>query len=171
MSLWDKVDRKYINKDNLTKDYYKFRNAAFEFKDNYLNPTWQEKLKDKTDDVFWGIQKYKPGDNTLSYQMAARQITVGDIDDAADFISVILNNGGEVSTIKRTLKTNYSPCGPVKMDERNNFFNALGKDGNKARTLQDKWEQQMQLAITKAQSIKSNTKSESTSFKPLYLQD
>ena len=45
MSLWDKVDRKYINKDNLTKDYYKFRNAAFEFKDNYLNPTWQEKTK------------------------------------------------------------------------------------------------------------------------------
>ena len=68
----------------------------------------------------------------------------------ADFISVILNNGGEVSTIKRTLKTNYSPCGPVKMEERNNS-KALGKDGNKARTLQDKWEQQMQLAITKAQ--------------------
>ncbi|MCK5600481.1 hypothetical protein KAR91_01360 [Candidatus Pacearchaeota archaeon] len=153
MSLIDRIDRKYINKNNLTAGFYKYRGAAWEFKDGYLNPEWKDKAVSTADDLFWGKRSYTPGENTLAYQMAARQITVGDIGDAADFIKIALDNGAKVSRIKSTLKSHYSPIGPVKQAERNNFYKALGgKEGNEAYKLQKQWESQMHEALKKAQS-------------------
>jgi hypothetical protein len=147
----DKIDRKFINKKNLTKNFYKYRRKAWEFRNDYNNPTLKEQIQKSTEDIFWGKQDYRPGENTLSYRLAARQITVGDFKDAGKYIKIVLDSGTKLSTVKRTLESWYSPLGPIKNDKMKEFYKQLTpKERNEARELQKKWRTNMYKAINQA---------------------
>jgi hypothetical protein len=143
----DKIDREFFNPNNITEQYYKYRSAAFEYKKGYLSPTWKEKVIGIHDDVFWGSESRAPGKNTLTHQMMARQIVVGDYKDAVDYAALALKNEDE-STLKSIMNSFYSPVGPVKEEKRRDFYKELGsKEGSEARKMQDDFERQVDKIV------------------------
>jgi hypothetical protein len=151
MKLVDKIDREFVNSRNVTKDFFRVRDWAWEYVDSYQNPEMKDKIVKVADDLVYGKTQYKPGDNTLAYQMAARQLQVGDIDDAAKFFKDILDNGGKVSDIKRTMFTWYSPYGHVKDALEPAFLESLPYDKRKIATeVQQQWQENYYDAIGKA---------------------
>ena len=149
--LIDKIDRKLVNKKNLTKDYFKVRSWAWDHKEGYLRPGTLDKAKKNALDVFFGKPSYSPGKNTLNYQMTARQLTVGDIGDAADYIEPILKAGGKPNQIASSLRSNYSPFGHIKKAEQGKFINSLPQKERKAAIdAQKQWERNLKEAMREA---------------------
>jgi hypothetical protein len=143
----DKIDKKFFNPNNITEQYYKYRAAAFEYKNDYLSPTWQEKAIGLHDDIFWGGESRQPGKNTLTHQMMARQIVVGDYGDAVKYAALALKSEDE-SDLKGIMKSFYSPVGPVKEEKRRDFYKELGtKDGAEARKIQENFERQVDRIV------------------------
>jgi len=153
-SILDKIDAKVINEDNIIREYYTYRAAAFEFKDGYLKPTWKEKVIEYTDDVIWGKDEYKPGDTTLTHQMLARQITVGDYEDAKRYVKLALKKEDK-SVLLRTMKTHYSPVGPVRQSERDSFYRQLEEDGRDAKRIQDRWVKSLERIVDSTERTRS----------------
>ena len=146
-AVTDKIDRAFFNPNNITEQYYKYRSAAFEYKKGYLSPTWKEKVIGIHDDVIWGGESRAPGKNTLTHQMMARQIVVGDYSDAVDYAALALKSEDE-STLKSIMNSFYSPVGPVKEDKRRDFYKELGsEEGGEARKIQDNFERQVDKII------------------------
>jgi hypothetical protein len=146
-ALIDKIDKAFFNRNNITEEYYKYRAAAFEYKDGYLSPTWKEKAIGYHDDIFWGGESHKPGKNTLTHQMLARQIVVGDYGDAVKYAALALKSEDE-SSLKSIMKSFYSPVGPVKEGRRRDFYKELGApDGAEARNIQNNFERQVDKIV------------------------
>jgi hypothetical protein len=165
IKTWDKIDRKFINKRNITKDYFKVRDWAWQYKEGYLKPDMLDKLQGVADDLIYGKVRYKPGDNTLAYQMAARQILVGDIEDAKGYFKNIIEaesrefeklNEKEIqkkrlnaiSTIERTMKQHYSPYGHILDEKEADFLAKLPeKERHVAENVQKQWYANMKDAL------------------------
>ena len=161
LAIIDKIDRG-ITKDpaNITEDFFRVRNWAWQFKDGYLNPTTLDKFHKLADDFMWGRPHYAPGENTLAYQMASRQLQVGDIDDAAEYFALILAEASTkdyktvTGTIQRTMRSNYSPFGHVAQERRKAFLAALPvKQRQLASDTQRQWERNFSQAMNKAHRI------------------
>ncbi|MCE5185398.1 MAG: hypothetical protein LLF76_04665 [Planctomycetaceae bacterium] len=150
MKLVDKIDRNFINKKNVTKDFFRVRDWAWEYRNNYEAPGLKDKAEQIADDLIYGKTQYKPGDNTLSYQMASRQLQVGDIADAACFFNDILEHGGKVSDIKRTMFTWYSPYGHINELEPDFLRNLPARKREIAVETYEQWEKNYYAAMSKA---------------------
>ncbi|MCJ7729800.1 MAG: hypothetical protein MUO27_08000, partial [Sedimentisphaerales bacterium] len=161
IKTWDKLDRKFINKRNITRDYFKVRDWAWQYRDGYLKPDMLDKIQGVADDLIYGKVRYKPGDNTLAYQMAARQIMVGDIEDAKAYFKNIIENSEEkdtsklISTIERTMKSHYSPYGHILDEKEADFLKQLPeKERGIARNVQEQWQRNMAEALYSLMSEK-----------------
>ncbi|HOI38953.1 MAG TPA: hypothetical protein PLF11_16445, partial [Bacillota bacterium] len=68
---------------------------------------------------------------TLAYELASRQIIVGDIDDAAKYLSYILSRADDrkkaLTGIKQSM-ARRSPMGPVAERDRAAFLRSLPDD-------------------------------------------
>jgi len=165
MKTWDKIDRRFINKRNLTRDYFKVRDWAWQYKEGYLKPDMLDRIQGVADDLIYGKVRYKPGDNTLAYQMAARQIMVGDIEDAKAYFKNIIESESKefetldekerqkkrldvISIIERTMKQHYSPYGHILDEKEADFLNQLPEnERNIAKAVQDQWRKNMAEAL------------------------
>jgi hypothetical protein len=137
----DRIDRTYVNKQNISQDYFKVRNWAWNYKEGYLYPELKDKIVQGVQDVWYGHARYAPGDNTLAYQAAERQLIVGDPADAAKYLQTVIDGGGEMSTILRTMRTSHSPYGHIKEAEQANFLKQLPpKEKMTAIRTQAQWE-------------------------------
>jgi hypothetical protein len=122
----DKLDRWLVNENNITKEYTRWRAEGWEWYNNKQNPTLRKKIMAYTDDVINGKVDYGIGEDTLAYELASRQIIVGDIEDAAEYIVYILTNSDKpidtsITNIKRSMN-NRSPLGKVAEKDRDKFF-------------------------------------------------
>jgi hypothetical protein len=95
-AMTDKIDRKWINKDNLTQDYstWQFRSRSYKPQVKEVGPVARAlgKTWDWTESVLLGPTDYKATPTTLPYKMIARQILVGDPEDAADIMIGLYKN-------------------------------------------------------------------------------
>ncbi|MFH1371789.1 MAG: hypothetical protein ABII09_10970 [Planctomycetota bacterium] len=161
IKTWDKIDRRFINKRNITKDYFRVRDWAWQYRNGYLEPDMLDKIQGGADDLIYGKVRYKPGDNTLAYQMAARQIMVGDIEDARAYFKNIIENSEEkdtsklISTIERTMKSHYSPYGHILDEKEADFLIQLPeKERGIAKNVQEQWQKNMAESLYSLMSEK-----------------
>jgi len=124
--LAEKIDRKYINPKNISKEYYDWRSEGWKWNNAKENPTATDKVKAYTDQVLMGTPDYGVGENTLAYELAARQVIAGDVEDAAKYLKIILadskKNRKETLAAIRQSQSSRSPLGKIAVKDRNEFL-------------------------------------------------
>lgn len=166
----DKLDRWLLNEGNITKEYTRWRAEGWEWYNNKQNPTLYKKIKAYTDDVVNGKVDYGIGEDTLAYEMASRQIIVGDVDDAAKYIAYIIDNSDKpiedsLKGIRGSMK-NRAPLGKVAEKDRENFLKKYAPEERRnAKEINNMYLRNYQEAINLALTM---TKQKSgTRYKPL----
>lgn len=104
LEIINQVDRQHFNKNNITKQYAKWRAEGYKWARDKRAPTVGEKIKEFGDDFLFGKRQFRPGDDSLALEMAARQVMVGDLDDAADYIKLIIDRASTPEEIAEAYK-------------------------------------------------------------------
>jgi len=152
----DKIDAKY-NESNLTQDYYKLRRKAFDWKFKKEHPGATDKFKAKAIQALLGWTKSVPQERTLGYQMAIRQILVGDIESASEHLFFLLKNADtpdKQESIERGIQSsmrNASPLGMVAERDLAEFFESMSAgQQQEAIGLQMRWNANVAEATNRA---------------------
>lgn len=153
MPIFAHIDRAFFNENNRTLEYNIWRGRAFEFRDGKRGKTGVGAAIDKS---IQGTPSYETTDRTLSYEYAARQITVGDVEDAADYLAVVLKDvepremSNTLKGIKLSMKSK-SPLGAVAERDIPALLQPYSpEDRRAAMKLQRDWLRDYERAISKA---------------------
>lgn len=142
--VYDRLDRTFFDDDkrNLTGEYWKWRQRSFEFRDKKDQLSKTEKLLGS---VLLGKQRRGITARSLSLELIARQVLVGDIDDAADYIEGVF----EATPIEKisTLRTSFlqsmkshSPIGNIARKDIPEFINQFSAEGQaEIKAMQVQW--------------------------------
>ena len=150
----DRIDRTFWGEDNLTEKYAEWRQRSFDFRKKKGELTAIERT---TGRFVFGRPTRLPGPRTLSHEMIARQVLVGDFDDAADYIKGILRDApiekvkGVIEGIDVSAK-NRSPLGNISQRNLPLFLSQFSVEGQaEIIRLQIRWfkgyEKAKQIAI------------------------
>jgi hypothetical protein len=150
----DRIDRTFFNKEeNLTADYAKWRRRSFDFRKKKGELTEIERL---TGRILFSRTKRLPGPRTLSFEMIARQVLVGDADDAADYIVGIIKDTKpeklkDLRASFRQSAVNNSPLGNISKEDIPEFLKQFSAKGQaEIIALQRQWQKNYNEAITLA---------------------
>ena len=138
--------------------YRKWRDRSFEWREEKEADTPGKKAARVVGDILGGrTQTFETTERTLSYSYAARAITAGDVDRAAEYLARVLEdakNGRERAEIVRGIRqsmASQSPLGPVAERDLRRFLRQFPpEDRAEARRLQREWVRDYERAIRKA---------------------
>lgn len=152
--ILNKIDAKYEQK-NITQDYYKVRSEAFKWSHDKRYPKASDKAKRALVQSIVGWVKNVPQERTLSYELAIRQILVGDTEDASEHLFFLMTTAGdnqeELLSIQKGIDSamsNASPLGRVAEKDISEFYRGLSNEAKrKANTTQLRWDSNVGEAI------------------------
>jgi len=155
--MGEKVDRAWINKDNISRLHYKWRSIGWEWREQKENPTIVDKTKSYADRVMYGADEYPVGENTLAYEMASRQIVAGDVDDAAKYLAYILSRADDKDKAWTAIKSSMStraPLGKVADKDASEFLAQFSPEEQaEAKAVHKKYESMYKQAMGKAREL------------------
>ncbi len=137
--ILDKVDAQF-EKKNITQDYYAVRNQGFEWSFKKEFPTAPDKAKRLAVQSILGWVKNVPQERSLSYELAIRQIIIGDIDDASEhlfFLFKTADSDEELLSIEKGITSalnNASPLGKVSDQDLSDFFRGMSSEQRRTAT-------------------------------------
>ena len=150
----DRIDRTFFEKEeNLTANYAKWRRRSFDFRKKKGELTAAERLTGK---ILLGRGERIPGPRSLSLEMIARQVLVGDADDAADYIVGIIKDTKpeklrDLRASFRQSAVNNSPLGNIAKKDIPEFLGQFSKEGQaEIVSLQRQWKKNYNEAIALA---------------------
>ncbi|MHC4566461.1 MAG: hypothetical protein ACYTE3_11945, partial [Planctomycetota bacterium] len=156
--LAEKADRRWVSRNNISKQYYDWRVEGWKFREAKENPTAMDKVGAYADRVMMGSRDYGVGENTLAYELAARQVIAGDVGDAAKYLRTILKDADSTKTALQAIrqsKTNRSPLGKVAKKDRATFLKGYSaKRKAEALEVQRKYNSMYEKAIALARQNK-----------------
>ncbi len=138
-ALLDKVDAQF-EKKNITQDYFKVRRQGFDFISKKKFPTAVDKAKKAAVQAVTGWIKNAPTERTLSYELAIRQIIVGDPGDASEHLFFLLKTADsdeELISIEQGITSalnNASPLGKVGDADLGEFFRDMSPEQRRTAT-------------------------------------
>ncbi len=154
--LLDRIDRDFFDDPfNLTEDYSRWQGRSFDFR---------RKNGEKAGDIIGnrfmrsirGVPQKKVTERSLSLNLIARQVLVGDYGDAAQHIKRVINQT-EIQDLDGTMKSfdqsmrNNSPFGNISEEKIGLFITQFSKDeAVKGLKLQEKWIKGYQTSLKKA---------------------
>jgi len=151
--LINRLDRKLLNENNQFFEYQKWRNRAYDYKDEEAGTDVVDTLAEAIE----GRPDYKRTDRSLIYELAAKQITLGDVQDAADYLSILYkqaNTDEDKKALEKGIKLsmkNHSPLGKVAEKNREVFLSRFEQaDRNEANVLQKQWTEAYEKAASLA---------------------
>ncbi len=153
--LLDRIDRTFFDEkdENLTANYAKWRRRSFDFRKKKGELTAAERLTGK---IILGRGQRVPGPRTLSLEMIARQVLVGDADDAADYIVGIIKDTKpeklkDLRASFRQSAVNNSPLGNIAKKDISEFLGQFSKEGQaEIVALQNQWNKNYNEAVNLA---------------------
>lgn len=139
----------------------KLRQRAYDFRDDAENPTVGAKAKSMAVRSLEGLTHFPGSDRTLSYHYAAKQIDVGDVDDAATYLADLVRGAKDREEKASIIEGMYrsadaqAPLGPLNREQEAAFYRSLsGSDRSEARKIDNTWRRNynraIRLAIQKA---------------------
>jgi hypothetical protein len=163
-SILTKIDQ-IDNEGSLSAEYWPARSKAFDWQDDKRLPTTGKKVGKALKEFLMGRPEFERNAKTLSYELAARQIIVGDIDDAAKHLGRILEDIeiNSVDDITKAIKgikgsgDRKSPLGPVKDADMEEFLKTVPDVGEITQAQKD-WTRTYNEAIITAASDKWSKK-------------
>ncbi len=138
----DRIDRTFFDKNNLTENYAKWRKRSFDFRKKKGELTTIERT---TGRIVLGQPGRLPGPRTLSLEMIARQVLVGDPEDAADYIVGIFKDTKpeklkDLRASFRQSAVNNSPLGNIAKKDIPEFLRQFSTEGQaEIIALQKQW--------------------------------
>lgn len=150
--LMNRFDAWFINQNNHYFEYVRTRDRTFDFDTKKKTTTLTDKAWQTAKQVAIGPTRYQ---DILPYEYAAKQITIGDIDDAADYLAdAIRADSRDTETIRRSIERsmrNYSPLGHLAEEDKAEFMKQFDPaDRRSMETLQTKWLADYKKATDKA---------------------
>lgn len=152
--LLDRMDRAFFEENNLTANYAKWRKRSFDFKKTKGQLTAFEQATGRT---ILGGAKRTPGPRTLSLELISRQVLVGDVEDAADYIVGIIEDTKpeklkDLSSVFRQSAINNSPLGNIKSDDIPEFLSQFSKESQEEiKSLEVQWAKNYDKALSVAE--------------------
>lgn len=137
--ILDKIDAQF-QKKNITQDYYEVRNRGYEWSFKKKFPKNADKAKKMAVQAILGWVKNVPQERTLSYEMAIRQIIVGDIEDASEHLFFLLKTADgddELLSLEQGIVSalnNASPLGSVAEKDNEEFFRGMSSEQRRTAT-------------------------------------
>lgn len=176
--LMDRLDRTFFDdqKNNLTGDYSRWQGRSFDFR---------KKQGESTGDIIGnrfmrslrGTPQKKVTERSLSLNLIARQVLVGDYNDAAQHIKRVVNQT-EIQDLDSTIQSfnqsmrNNSPFGNIADDKLGLFITQFDKDeAIKGLKLQSQWikgyQQSLKTAFSelKAEGFEEDVKAKAEAYK------
>ena len=139
----DRIDRTFFDENNLTENYAKWRKRSFDFRKKKGDLTELERTIGR---VIFSRTKRLPGPRTLSLELIARQVLVGDVEDAADYIVGIVEDT-KPEKLKDLRKAflqsakNNSPLGNMAAKDVPEFLKQFSQEGqDEIKSLERQWE-------------------------------
>lgn len=140
----DTIDRKYFEENNLTANYKKWRQRAFDFQKKKRRKTVGV-VKEAITNAILGFEQAKPTTRSLSLSMIARQVLVGDTNDAAEYMKAIIENTPieDLKNLKPSFMQsmrNNSPMGNMARADIPKFLAQFSQEGrDEIVELQTQW--------------------------------
>ncbi len=143
-----------INQDNNTYfGYQKWRQRAIDYQKKK-----KDGISDKVAGIIEGHPQYERTERTNKYEYAANQITAGDIDDAVDYLVMVMKNAETdddkrniIKGIKLSMKAK-SPLGSVAEKDQSEFLSKYSPNEKKeAISYNQKWIKRYEEAMIKAE--------------------
>lgn len=140
----DSIDREYFEESNLTANYKKWRQRSFDFQKKEKRKTVGI-VKEVLSNAILGFEQAKPTTRSLSLSMIARQVLVGDTDDAAEYMKAIIKNTPieDLKNLKPSFMQsmrNNSPMGNMARQDIPRFLAQFSKEGrDEIIELQTQW--------------------------------
>ena len=153
--LLDKIDRAFFNDDNMTENYAKWRGRSFRFQQSKKREQ-VGLVKETIGRTLMGFSKGIPGARTLSLELIARQVLVGDVSDAADYIKGIVRDTPpddlkKLSQVFRQSAKNHSPIGNMSADDAGEFLSGYSEENQKEIvSLMSQWRKNYNAALKEA---------------------
>ena len=147
------VDKKIANENNDLIAYRVWRDRARKFQDDIEGEGAVERTLSS---AIEGFQDFRRTDRSLTYEYAARQISVGDVDDAADYLEAVLDDADPSERKKIVLAmmasmNRRSPLGAVSQANRAKFLKQFPRSVRReAMNLQNSFIRQYKKAIRMA---------------------
>lgn len=144
----DRIDRAFFNENNVAGEYGKIRAKGFAYRDEIKGGTGKtisEALTGRT---------FNFGPNSLPYEYAARQVTVGDEDDAAVYLASVLKDAADlraaVAGVRQSMASK-APLGAVAEKDRAKFLATLTPEERAAALKLDReWRARYSRALSAA---------------------
>jgi hypothetical protein len=139
--LTARADKMFFNSNNRFFEYKRARDRSFEWLESQKHPGFWTATGKIALKMLLGQQKYPA---ILPYEYAARQITLGDVEDAADYLADALKSDSRdrdtVLDSIRTSMNNYSPLGHIADKDMDKFLSQFPQEERRAmRKLQTDW--------------------------------
>ena len=150
--LTARADKLFFNHNNRFFEYKRWRDRSFEWQDQQKNPTAIQQIGRGAKEALIGRPKYS---TILPYEYAARQITLGDVDDAADYLADQIRNDNRdkkeiLNSVKSSMR-NYSPMGHISKEDGGEFLSQFTlKDRQEGVRIQKEWIADYNKAIYEA---------------------
>lgn len=155
----ERIDSAIDDEQSRWLAYNNWRQRAFEFRDLKERERLGQgaRVQQFVSDVVQGRDAFDRGPNTLALELAARSITDQDIDEAADYIRVVLSTadnprerGKRLDGIRSSMRSR-SPLGPIPGESMREFFDGLSdQQVGEAHKLDRDWLRDYEQAIRKA---------------------
>ncbi len=153
--ILDKIDRTFFEENNLTEHYAKWRDRTYRFQQEE-NRKQVGPVKETISRSLLGFSKGIPGPRSLSLELIARQVLVGDIDDAAEYIKGIVRDTPpedlkNLSQVFRQSARNRSPIGNMSNEDAIKFISSYSKENQlEIVALLKKWKKNYDAALKEA---------------------
>ena len=140
--LMNRADAWFINGNNKYFEYQRLRDRSFDFQDKNKKTPMGGKISQYLRKVLLGRPSYP---SILPYEYAARQVTVGDISDAANYLAEHIKDNpekkrSELRTSIERSRNQYAPFAGLADKDVDKFLAQFDlKTRRAARELQRKW--------------------------------
>ncbi len=156
--VWHRIDAAFFDSNSRYFEHRKWRQRTYSWREKKETPEVAARMVDRAAELIAGRAQFPTTERTLSYAYAARAVTNGDVDAAADYLARILDdaeNASEraklLSSIRISMRAK-SPLGFIADKDRNRFLSQFpAQERIEARRLQREWELDYRRAIQRAQ--------------------
>lgn len=151
--LTARADKMFLNDNNRFFEYKRTRDRAFDWLEGQKHPGFITATGKVVLKMLIGQPKYPA---ILPYEFAAKQITLGDVQDAADYLAdAIKNDPRKMDKIRDSMESsmrNYSPLGHISDKDMPKFLSQFSsEERNNIKKLQSDWIADYKKAINLAE--------------------
>lgn len=164
-AIFQKVEAKFEEATNDTALYSVWRAREWDFVKEDKQPTFADARFEWSKRIIFGDQPFEAGRRSFAYQLAGRSVTTGDVDDAAEYLALVINDGktfGERKKINTNIKQSRNrraPLGRMNDKRKREFLKSLtAEQRSEVLAFRKRWISRYNQAHKKSKQIATSNR-------------